>query len=125
MGLFNIKKGGGGAKLYDLGTGTSFDLKTLVPDVDYTSLTADNFFYKDLTGAKSTWGGLKNGTNPKAYLNCGKSYNSSTGVLSVTLNANGGVAGGWFPEAGGAFENIDIYAYGSVHAYLILDYEIV
>ena len=28
---------------YYLGTGNSFDVKTLVPDIDYTSLTVDNF----------------------------------------------------------------------------------
>lgn len=40
-------------RVYYLGTGTSFDIKTLLPDVDYTKLTVDNFIccYSDVGSA--------------------------------------------------------------------------
>lgn len=76
-------------KVYNLGTGTSFDIKTLVPDVDYTQLTEDNFIVGttsgtglDTTASLSTGGTYYAKTNG---LSITKSYNASTGILSVSV----------------------------------------
>ena len=78
-----------------LGRGTSFDLKTKVPDIDYTSLTSDNFIavVKSLSSLSG-----QDSTRDHNYLsgrivpfNLTVSYNNSTGVVTV-----GGVYYGFY-----------------------------
>ncbi|MDD3369938.1 MAG: hypothetical protein PHP50_13840 [Lachnospiraceae bacterium] len=42
-----------GSTIYCLGSGTTFDIKTLLPDVDYTKLTKDNFIIKVISSSVS------------------------------------------------------------------------
>ena len=69
--------------LVDLGVGTSFNVRNVLPN-DYQNLTADNFFIYSLTG---TNGG--SGSTSSAMVNVGssestlvKSYNASIGILT-------------------------------------------
>lgn len=79
----------GNTNVYYIGDGTSFDIKTKFPDIDYTQLTKDNFIvelndsydYHERQRSPDDyywWG-------KKIYLN--KSYNASTGVLSAFVYA--------------------------------------
>ncbi len=75
-------KGGGNIPIL-LGTATSFNVKTLVPNVDYTKLTADNFFIKSVSGVgdfEVSVSGIQE--HPYGKGSFTKSYNASTGVLS-------------------------------------------
>ena len=81
-----------------LGTGASgsYNIKELYPDIDYTTITADNF----LLGATAWWNASPTFTidagnysyNHKFYgcggLNISKSYNNTTGVFTYSLSAN-------------------------------------
>lgn len=78
---------------YYLGTGTSFDIKTILPNIDYTKLTTDNFLRvtpdgKSASGANGYYG--FGGDYPassvggKANLSTGTmSYDPSTGILTA------------------------------------------
>ena len=83
----------------DLGTGTSFDIKTLLPNVDYTKLTKDNFIVGISSVPSVSSSGMENiiagtygykvntdykVTTTASGITISKSYNSSTGVLTVT-----------------------------------------
>lgn len=84
-----------GGKVYYLGTGTSFDIKSIFPD-DYMKFTVDNFIVcqnKLSLSAKSSMvarhpefnrgdSASNTGTISPSY-----SYNASTGILSVTVNS--------------------------------------
>lgn len=78
--------------VYYLGTGTSFDIKTKYPDIDYTKLTANNFItgVTAINRVNATYG--PSGGEYRyisAYItgfNLSKSYNSTTGVLTVGGN---------------------------------------
>lgn len=82
------RKGGGGLKLYDLGTAKSFDIKKLCPKVDYTKLTTNNFIFIDLptisykSGNKGSMCDNNSGLGGKGSVS--KSYNASTGVLTCS-----------------------------------------
>jgi len=84
-------------KIYNLGIGTSFDIKELYPDIDYTKLNDSNFILEPMT----TSGQTNYQSNPSLYkeeyqysiaywkgANFIKEYNSSTGVLTVSLTTN-------------------------------------
>lgn len=67
-------------KAIDLGYGTSFNIRTLLPKVDYTKLTVDNFYVLNANG-KTWYDGQDDGIwYRRAYFR--KSYNASTGVFS-------------------------------------------
>lgn len=71
-----------------MGSGSSFDLKTLVPGIDYSSLTSDNFIV-GTSGISRTRGSYVDGSYcyyPVVTLNSDltKSYNSGTGVLTLS-----------------------------------------
>ena len=76
--------------IYYLGEGTSFDLKTIIPSVDYTKLTADNFIVEAQSKASTTIGGFTSGGPSSDFIQgsttLNKSYNASTGVLSAHYN---------------------------------------
>ena len=86
--LSNLIRGSGGFKLYDLGTAQSFDIKILVPNVDYTKLTASNFIFMELpsisykSGNKGSMSDNNSGLGGTGSMS--KSYNASTGVLSCS-----------------------------------------
>lgn len=78
-----------GSEIIYLGTGTSFDIKKLYPEVDYSKLTTNNFFIEaqsfDTGNNGATSSTLAMYTRQKGYYTASaKSYNSSTGILTVT-----------------------------------------
>ena len=82
----------GGTKIVNLGTGTSYNIKTLCPDVDYTSLTINNFIYgMSGAGATSAGYGKVTGDGRSLYssstgLNVKGTYNNTTGILTISGN---------------------------------------
>ena len=87
--LRKVNSQSGGVTLVDLGTGTSFDVKTLAPNVDYTQLTSDNFII-ELTNSESTGNSGTGGkTSVRGYSVKTKNYNSETGALSASIVACG------------------------------------
>lgn len=118
-----ISRSGGGSTVVDLGTGTSFDIKTLAPDLDYVTLTDDDFYVKP-SGRVSTantgvWGSGCSSSQTVGVTSLtasiALSYNASTGVLSsyLTASASGGdlYSCGWATKT--ASQSV------AVHAYLI------
>ena len=83
--------GGGGAHIYYLGTGTSFNIKSRFPNI-YSTLTANNFII-GTNGAPSASTSYYSDNvyhaTSSAYTGFGlsKSYNSSTGILSIGGNS--------------------------------------
>lgn len=83
--------------IYYLGTGTSFDIKTLLPDVDYTKLTVDNFiiplgtstleggFYDANGGVYIYFDGIGNKT-ANINITLSKAYDNQTGILTIANN---------------------------------------
>lgn len=81
------------SQVYCLGTGDSFNIQTLLPKVDYTKLTANNFIVEHInvggavgTQLQSDWDAINLGAH--AYLqtdasSISKSYNKTTGVFTV------------------------------------------
>ena len=77
---------GGTSQAVELGTNTSYNIATLYPNIDYTQLTVDNFYYK--IGNRSFGSVSSNlaGGNA-AYLAFASptiSYDNSTGIVSCT-----------------------------------------
>jgi len=110
------------SKFIDLGAGTSFDIKSSYPNVDYASLTTDNFIVGTMAASSLSGTSLNSAHQYLSTYMSGftlsKSYNNTTGVLSVGGNGYSFCAC-----------NDDSYKYccdvnrsGSVtpHAYLIL-----
>ena len=89
-----IKTGGAGCLVYDLGTGTSFNISSMK---GYQNLTIDNFVVAPPTGDSACAGNV----DPNTGWLCGgysvtRSYNSQTGVLSLDISASysaGGYSG--------------------------------
>lgn len=87
--LYSLTKSGTNkSAIYYLGTGTSFDIKTLFPDVDYNSFTVDNFIIgtSSVPTTRSSWYGnwsnFPYGTGSFNGLNLEKTY--TDGVLSIS-----------------------------------------
>lgn len=89
-----------------LGTATTFNVKTSVPSVDYTKLTADNFFIQTIVnqmeGAHTEQSVYSDRSNGNYGVEIQKSYNSSTGVLTCQIHganfyqdSNGNGANNW------------------------------
>lgn len=81
----------GGTKIYYLGTGTSFNIKTKLPDIDYTQLNANNFIIgasssSNTTGTRKTYQTHQYISGKTTGFNLSKSYNATTGVLTVSGN---------------------------------------
>ena len=73
-----------------IGQGTSFDIKTLYP-ASYQNFTADNFFCEPISsnsGSTSPDTHGYQGSSFYANYSFNKTYNSNTGVLSVTSIVN-------------------------------------
>lgn len=74
-------------KLIRLGTGTSFNIRELLPNVDYTQLTADNFILRASGTASESTQRVKEHVKASVSLGASmsftKSYNASTGVLNI------------------------------------------
>lgn len=86
----------GGTKVYYLGTGTTFDIKSKFPN-DYASLTINNFIvaYNSINvstyyhgGGSGVAGGYSESITKNGNLNITKSYNNSTGILSISGISN-------------------------------------
>ena len=75
------------SKVYALGSGGSFDIKSLLPDVNCEKLTADNFIIcaYDFSYRTSAWG---HGTtaNKDTSITYTKTY--SDGVLTITRSGD-------------------------------------
>lgn len=74
-------------QFYNLGESTNFDIKALLPNIDYTKLTADNFFISNIKSGK----GISQIHNNSQYGGYGewsftKNYNNNTGVLTAYLH---------------------------------------
>lgn len=67
-------------KYIDLGSGTSFDIKVLAPNVDYRKLTSDNFFL--VSSGSSGMSGYDYDVLMYWGFMFNKSYNASTGILT-------------------------------------------
>lgn len=91
------KAGKTNSSIFDLGTSTSFNVKNLVPSVDYTKLTIDNFA---ILGISSIGNFSASGSGREGFSGGGacswnstcstsfsliKSYDSATGVLTCYL----------------------------------------
>ena len=87
-----------------LGTATTFNVKSLVPSVDYTKLTADNFFIQtinnDMTGAHTEQQVYADRSNGNYGVEIQKSYNSSTGVLTCQIHG-----ANWYQDSNGKGAN--------------------
>lgn len=79
----------GNTNVYYIGDGTSFNIKTKFPDIDYTKLTANNFIVE----LNDSYDYHERQRSPDDYywwgkkIFLGKSYNASTGVLSAYVYA--------------------------------------
>lgn len=69
-----------------LGNGTSFNIGSLVPNVDYTKLTSDNFIVGVSALASSSYTGSSKSYSGSILdgFTLTKSYNASTGILSLS-----------------------------------------
>ena len=76
----------GGKTVKYIGQGTSFDIKSLFPD-QYQNLTADNFLCEPISNGTSAENISPHGYEGSWYYSTysfSKSYNASTGILTVT-----------------------------------------
>ncbi len=83
-----MESSGYGNKVIYLGSGISFDVKALVPDIDYSKLTNDNFIVEVLGWSAATKqtsnGEISSYVTAKVTANTiGKNYNNSSGVLVI------------------------------------------
>ena len=114
MPTINELDGGGGTKVFDLGTGQSFNVTNIYPK--YKELTIDNFMITSASSCSSGWRSDANG--PGAIRGGGssslsRSYNPNTGIANIYLyNSSNGRA-----EVGGSDSGS---ATGNVHAYLVV-----
>jgi hypothetical protein len=90
--VFNKFGGGGGAKVIDLGTGTSFNVSSYS---GYRNFTNDNFIVCAKSGSYSqsqNMGNANSVANITPSASCGvsvtKSYDASTGVLTANEKVN-------------------------------------
>ena len=125
--MWHVISQSGGVTLVDLGTGTSFDIKTLAPDVDYTTLTNDNFLIKpsgnintsNYASGQSYWD-PNNGS--QAYgvssllASLQLSYTASTGILNSYLSSS---SRGGFVTYTSITRMLTASGSAAVHAYLI------
>ncbi len=110
--------------IYYLGTALSFNIKDLLPNVDYSSLTSDNFIIQT-TGSSGGSVATKETKNaehininahPPAISFPSISYNASTGIASVNRGgARSYVWADW--GVGGFYSNM---AYSNQKVYLVI-----
>ena len=88
------------SKIYPLGTGVSFNIKELVPNVDYTKLIVSDFIVEviDTNRRIVAYGGdTTNGHYSFAESELIKDYNAETGVLTAYLHLQTDIKG-WSDE---------------------------
>lgn len=107
-----------------MGTALSFNIKDLLPNVDYTSLTSDNFIIQTtgFSGGSVATKETKNAehininAHPPAISFPSISYNASTGIASVNRGgARSYVWADW--GVGGFYSNM---AYSNQKVYLVI-----
>lgn len=76
-----------------LGTNTSYNIKNLYPSL-YADLSASDFIV-ETQGGSADHGSVGGGPGT-AYFNFGKSYNSSTGALSITAQYGFNIWGSYY-----------------------------
>lgn len=83
-----------GSGVYCLGTGTSFDIKTLLPNINYKKLTVDNFIVTS-TAKSILWNRDSEGRSSigagdyfSGTASIFKNYNADTGMLTVANGVN-------------------------------------
>lgn len=109
-----IKQGGSSVKIYDLGTGGSFNVSNIK---GYQNFTADNFmYYITSAGSGNIMPASSHSGNPRAGsgISVSRNYNNSTGVFTVSIYST------LWVDFDGSIHN----AHGlnsTVHAYLITD----
>ena len=108
-----LLNGGNNNSVYYLGTGTSFDIKTLLPDIDYGSLKENNFIVCTISGSATASCSANSATerNTSASFTPTKSY--TNGVLSV-----GGLSG--TGANSGTKGSINVWGGISVSVYLVV-----
>ena len=114
-----ISQSSGASNIYYLGTGSSFDLKSLLPNIDYSSLTIDNFIVSTISISSGSYISYawSCSNSPQTYLDGSsliKSYNNTTGILSLS---------GLTPRGRGKCDNLwaySNYGYPSFEVYLVL-----
>ena len=105
--------GGNSNSVYYLGTGTSFDIKTLLPDIDYESLKENNFIVCTVSGSATASCSTNSATqrNTSASFTPTKSY--TNGVLSVAGLSNNG-------SDSGTKGSINVWGGINVSVYLVV-----
>lgn len=103
--------------VYKLGTGTSFDIRAMIPTIDYTKLTVHDFIVE----CKTVKGGASAGRydqtgSGSGSVNIGKSYNSSNGIFNISgtrVDYDCPVHGGYWDgqSAGSGWSSVDIVSY--------------
>ena len=87
----------GATDVYYLGDSKSIDIKTKYPSIDYTKLTANNFIVEATSGSASgsdsnDWS--VSSVSGSASVSCGKSYNNTTGILTISCTVSVSASGG-------------------------------
>lgn len=85
----NLFRCGKQRQIIELGSGKTFDLKTLAPNIDYTKLSVDNFYIKSIPSQViSAWHSYHTYGDGNTWVNITptKTYDKSTGVLTCKFN---------------------------------------
>lgn len=107
-----------GASIIHLGTGTSFDIKTLLPDIDYTNLTSDNFIIAPASASIYFSGTTVSGSISQSRgTSFTKSYDATTGVLTISNYYSQFSIGDW--SKSGTHRVTGDVSLGTFNAYLI------
>lgn len=109
-----------GAKVYYLGAASSYNIKTLYPDIDYSALTAANFIVETNLSYRNQNVGMFNGAGGDLYLQANgaslsKSYNTTTGVFSCNQYQNI-YADGWSSMPNGKYTT----QYATYKVYMVI-----
>lgn len=109
-----IKQGGSSVKIYDLGTGTSFNVSNIK---GYQSFTVNNFlYYVTSAGGGNIMSASSHNGDPRAGsgISVGRNYDNSTGTYSVSIKST------LWVDFDGAIHDAS-GSNSTVHAYLITD----
>lgn len=128
MGNLYNKYGGSGSDIYDLGTGTSFDVSSIT---GYRNFTADNFIITAGTAStsknisySSSNGYASGSSNSSASCSVTKTYNANTGILTanqkIGISVSGTTRSGGSTPLSGSGSGANS-ATTAVHAYLVVD----
>ncbi|MGM9835120.1 MAG: hypothetical protein ACI31M_05030 [Bacilli bacterium] len=104
--------GGSGARIYYLGEGTTFDLKSKFPN-DYQKFTKNNFIVKFIKSDAFNWTGLRSGGEERTAASDTSvtvSYDSAEGI--VTINGTTVTSthyNGWDPQYYNYTHTVGVY----------------